>query len=329
MKPTVPVTVTVMMPAHKAAATLNRTLGSIAAAQPQAAEVIVIMDGHDPATLKILENWPSVKLRGFAQSRGTSAARNLGLAETSTPYVMFLDADDSISPGLLGHLAWSASSDNADLAFASHAIETAKGQLTMVEASQRRDAREVMVDWLSGKFVPPCSVLWNADFLRHLGGWDETLAQDQDGDVIHRALYGGASITWSRAGYGIYVKREPSTRVSKILSKQAIASQFQILERIERMNAQSSLLRDAQIGKAWYLLARRLYIRGQKIHAAQALARARALGFKGHAGTPLQRWTSQLMGLERNTELMRRLRRTIQELLKRLPQMVWLQSRLP
>lgn len=313
------VPVTIVIPAHKAAATLHRTLGSVAAAKPLAAEVIVVMDGYDPATLKVLEDWPNVKLRGFEENRGACAARNLGLAEVTTTYVMFLDADDCISPGLLGHLAWTAMNDKADLAFASHAIEKANGHLTMVQASQLKDARELMDYWLSGKFVPPCSVLWRAEFLRHLGGWDETLAQNQDGDVIHRALYGGARVSWSRAGYGIYVQREPNTRVSKMMSQQAIASQFQVLERVERMNAESSLLDNEQIGKAWYLLARRLYGRGKREHAAQALARARELGFKGHAGTPLQRLAAQILGLERNTKFMRLLRITAEKLLKRLP----------
>jgi glycosyltransferase involved in cell wall biosynthesis len=311
--------VTVVIPAHKASATLDRTLASVAAAKPQAAEVIVVMDGHDEPTQAVVAKWPHVKLLSFAENRGACAARNLGLADVTTPYVMFLDADDCISPGLLGHLAWTAQNDEADLAFASHAIEQANGKLTMVEASKLKDARQLMDYWLSGKFVPPCSVLWNTEFMRHLGGWDESLAQNQDGDVIHRALYGGARVSWSRAGYGIYVQRNSNTRVSKMMSQQAIASQFQVLERVERMNATSGLLPNEHIGKAWYLLARRLYGRDETLHAAKALKRSRELGFKGHAGTLQQRLAAYLFGLELNTKIMRQLRKTAQQTLKLLP----------
>lgn len=303
--------VTIVIPAHAASATLSRTLESIQAAKPQAAEVIVAMDGNDPATFAVLQAWPLVKVVGFAENRGACAARNLGLKEVTTSHVMFLDADDCISPGLLGHLCWTAQSDQADLTFATHAIEQMDGRLTMVEASKLRDARQLMEFWLSGKYVPPCSVLWNTDFLRHLGGWDESLAQNQDGDVIHRALYGGARVSWSRAGYGIYVQRDASTRVSKMMSPQAVNSQFQVLERVERMNATSGLVPEDNIGKAWYLLARRLYGRGENQNAAKALKRARELGFKGHAGTLPQRIAAHVLGLERKSIIFNTIRKLL------------------
>ncbi|MDP4822555.1 MAG: glycosyltransferase [Aestuariivirgaceae bacterium] len=316
---------TIIIPAYAAAATLNRTLESVAAAKPQAAEVIVALDGADNAMQAILQNWPAVKVVGFANNRGACAARNLGLKEVTTPYVMFLDADDSISPGLLGHLCWTAQSDDADLAFATHAIEREDGRLTMVEASKLRDARELMDYWLSGKYVPPCSVLWKTEFLRHLGGWDETLAQNQDGDVIHRALYGGARVAWSRAGYGIYVQRDGSTRVSKMMTPQAIESQFQVLERVERMNIASGLVADEDIGKAWYLLASRLYGRGHETHAALALKRARELGFNGHAGTLWQRLAASLLGLGLKSRIINRFRKFIYTILSKrmtMPQII-------
>jgi len=311
--------VTIIIPAHKASATLNRTLESIAAAKPQAAEVIVVMDGPDSATLALLDSWPNVRRLSLPENRGACAARNLGLADVATDYVMFLDADDCISPGLIGHLAWTAEADQADLAFANHAIEDAKGKLTIVQATNPKSSRELMEFWLSGKFVPPCSVLWKTSFLRHIGGWDEALAQNQDGDLIHRALYGGARVSWSRAGYGVYVQRNLNTRVSKLMTQQAITSQFQVLERVERMNLETGLLPQTNIGKAWYLLARRLYGRGKDQDAAKALARARELGFKGHAGTASQRLAASLLGLELNIKIVRLLRGLAQQSLKLRP----------
>ncbi len=308
--------VTIVINAHHGSAALNRTLESVAAANPQAAEVIVATDALD---LAIREAWPSVKLLRFAENRGPCTARNISLAEITTPYVMFLDAEDCISTTLLGHLCWTAEKDRADLAFASHAIEKTNGKISIVAASKLKHARELLDYWLSGKFVPPCSVVWRTEFLRHLGGWDETLAQNQDGDLIHRALFGNARVSWSRAGYGIYVQRDSNTRVSKLMTPQAIASQFHVLERVERMNTVSGLLPDHHIGKAWYMLARKLYGRGKNTHAQKALTRARELGFKGHTGTPLQRMAAYLLGLEQKAKMASNFRRSIYTTLKSLP----------
>jgi glycosyltransferase involved in cell wall biosynthesis len=303
--------VTIVITVSAGSAALARTLMSIQAASPQPAEVMVVFDGKSSAVLADLKAWPQVRTVHFDASRSIFAARNRGLQHVTTGHVMFLNADDTISPSLLGHLSWTARTDRADIAFASHAIEQPNGKLAMVQPSKLHDARELLEFWLSGKYLPACSMLWNVHFLRHLGGWDESLTQNHDGDVILRALYGGARISWSRAGYGIYVQRNASTRVSRFLSPQAIHSQFEVLERVERMNAETGLVPEAEVGKAWYLLARRLYASNEADHAATALKRARDLGFQGHAGTLAQRITAHIFGLERKYRLANRIRKLL------------------
>ena len=118
--------VTIVINAHHGSAALNRTLESVAAANPQAAEVIVATDALD---LAIREAWPSVKLLRLPENRSPCSAQNMGLAEVTTPYVMFLDAEDCISTTLLGHLCWTAEKDRTDLAFASNAVEKTNGKI--------------------------------------------------------------------------------------------------------------------------------------------------------------------------------------------------------
>lgn len=67
--------------------------------------VIVVDDGSDdPQTLRALEALPP-QVRLIRQAnQGLSAARNRGLREARTPYLIVLDADDRLTPGALAAL---------------------------------------------------------------------------------------------------------------------------------------------------------------------------------------------------------------------------------
>jgi glycosyltransferase involved in cell wall biosynthesis len=315
MQTSVPAAVTVVIPAYKASATLNRTLSALAFSKPAPTDVIVVLDGPaDPKTEAVLLDWPNARVIRLGDNQGACAARNAGLQEVDTPYVMFLDADDSLSPGLIGALADEAETTQSDLVLAPYARETSAGSLEMVHSKKPIKSDDLANFWLSGSFVPPCAVLWRTSFVRGLDGWDESLSQNQDGDLVYRALFAGASVAWAKSGYGIYVQGPAQGRVSRALSASTILSQFKVLERVEQLNTTSHLIPEASIGRAWYNLARRLYGRGATSHANQALARARQLGFLGHDGNFVDQIAAQAFGLDGKIRIMQSLRNTLQTL---------------
>jgi glycosyltransferase involved in cell wall biosynthesis len=73
-------------------------------------QVILIDDGSDEdqnidGILKLYSNIVRIKYYKFKNSRGQSAARNIGLERGTSPYVIFLDADDALdSPFALNYL---------------------------------------------------------------------------------------------------------------------------------------------------------------------------------------------------------------------------------
>ncbi len=86
----------VVIPAHNAAATIERTLTCLVAQRsPPPFEVIVVDDGSDDATPVLVEAFSDrLEVRLFTQSRqGPGAARNLGVGATDAPLIAFLDAD--------------------------------------------------------------------------------------------------------------------------------------------------------------------------------------------------------------------------------------------
>lgn len=91
-------TVSVIIAAKDAAATLGETLDSIAAQTAQPLEIILVDDGSTDATAEIAEKHPvgAKVIRGV--NRGPAAAADAGIAGSSGEWLAFLDADDLWTP---------------------------------------------------------------------------------------------------------------------------------------------------------------------------------------------------------------------------------------
>ena len=89
--------VSVIVPAFNAAATLEETLGAVAAQTYRPIELLVVDDGSSDATGKIAEAF--CRQHDFAQvivqaNAGVAAARNRAIAVAKGDYIAPLDADD-------------------------------------------------------------------------------------------------------------------------------------------------------------------------------------------------------------------------------------------
>jgi len=94
--------VSVVIPAHNAAAFLQASIDS-ASAQAGAfeLEIVVVDDGSTDATPAIARAHAGVRLVTLNRNRGPSAARNAGVATAGGEFVAFLDADDLWPAGSL------------------------------------------------------------------------------------------------------------------------------------------------------------------------------------------------------------------------------------
>lgn len=94
---------TIIIPAYNCAATLGDCLNSVLCQTYSRFRVIVIDDGSADRTLEICSKFAALDSRVTVihqNNRGVSAARNAGLRECSTPYIMFADSDDILVPAL-------------------------------------------------------------------------------------------------------------------------------------------------------------------------------------------------------------------------------------
>jgi glycosyltransferase involved in cell wall biosynthesis len=94
--------VSVIVPAHNAAAFIEHTLESVRQQTYRDWEVVVVDDGSSDRTWELLEA-AGAGVRSFRRERagGPAVARNLALSEASGELVAFLDADDLLLPRYL------------------------------------------------------------------------------------------------------------------------------------------------------------------------------------------------------------------------------------
>lgn len=111
--------VSVIVPVHNGEAYLENCIESILAQAYEELEILVINDGSVDATAKICERLSErhTCLRVITlPDLGVSAARNSGLEQAQGAYIMFVDADDRLRPGVLKGLHDILTGTDADMA---------------------------------------------------------------------------------------------------------------------------------------------------------------------------------------------------------------------
>lgn len=188
------------------------------------AEWIVVDDASGPDYDAVFATLPEgVQLIRQPENRRQGAARNAGLARAQGEWIKFLDADDALDAG---HLA-------ALLAVAEQGPEQGRGQdkalpfaptkhvfangTTHVNDSWRdlpADSAAQHLRQMLRPFLHHCGALYPRDLLVRLGGYDESLITDEDGDLLLRILHEGYHFIPVEGVHYLYVHHDSGPRVS-------------------------------------------------------------------------------------------------------------------
>ena len=115
-------TVSIIIPIYNAALYIEACLDSIQKQTYRLFEVILVDDGSTDASGLICDLYAKKDKRFTVYHRknaGVSASRNFGLAHASGKYILFVDADDTIDPGMLSGCVQLAEKNQADLVICS------------------------------------------------------------------------------------------------------------------------------------------------------------------------------------------------------------------
>jgi glycosyltransferase involved in cell wall biosynthesis len=193
-------TVSVIIPAYKAAAYIGETLDSVYAQTFTEFETIVINDGSpDTEDLeRALKGYPA-SLRYLKQeNRGAAAARNTGIRAARGEFVAFLDADDTWMPKFLEEQVALIKTTEADLVYCDAMLvgDSPLAGRTFMQIQPSRG--EVTPESLLAVTV---TVLTSAVLARRrpildVGMFDEAIKRGHDFDLWFRLAKAGARFAY-------------------------------------------------------------------------------------------------------------------------------------
>lgn len=221
--------ISVIIPCFNCKHTLDRTLTSLQKQKGVNIEIIAVEDGPEVSVKNTLKNYRNVKHHAHDFNKGASTARNTGLNIASGDYVLFLDADDELSEDYLANMYLIARETNANVTFGCvRKITSGKKVRSTFTPRYLENYMDVIKRCLLGNTGPGVhGILWEYDFINKIGGWNEELGRNDDGELLIRAMTFKPKIAQNYSGFGIY-NLSTSASLSKKYDKRAFDAEYHI-----------------------------------------------------------------------------------------------------
>ena len=194
-----PASVSVVVPAYNAAATLGEQLEALAAQRYDGDwEVVVVDNGSTDGTADLAcryaGRFPAFSVVDGGPRRGHSVPRNAGAQAARGELLAYCDADDIVAPGWLAAMAEAAS--HYDLVGGWLDVRPLNDETT--RSWHQPWPRDRLRSWLLPYAVSANLAIW-ADVLSDLGGWSsEYEAGGEDTELSWRAQLAGYRLGFAR-----------------------------------------------------------------------------------------------------------------------------------
>jgi Glycosyl transferase family 2 len=273
----------VVIPSYRSEHWVGRAIRAARDEGVPASQIIVVEDGRFDATAQVVQR-EGARLISLERNGGAPHARNLGLAAVATDYVMFLDADDYVENGLLAGLVQALDRDRSDVAIGPWVYDGDGRGRGVLRQPPQLDNAERIFHWLLHAFFPPCCIAWRTASIRALGGWDERLKKDQDGELMIRALIRDLRVSVTDTGNGVYWQHDSPHRVTRAQIHDVMHAAdivFAQLEQWVRSRSQRGQPNpyEPALGRVCCKTAWVAFAHGENAIGERWSARARAYGF--------------------------------------------------
>jgi glycosyltransferase involved in cell wall biosynthesis len=190
-------TVTVVIPAHNAEATIDEQLAALAAQTYEGAwELVVSDDGSTDRTVEKAQAWadrlPSLRVISSPERRGASHARNAGAASTGE-LIAFCDADDVAAPTWLAELV--AATNGYDLV--GGALEHSMLNERAISDARGGQTAELQQTYGFLPFAVGGNLAVRREVWSAIGGWERSYSRGEDVEFCWRAQLSGYSIAFA------------------------------------------------------------------------------------------------------------------------------------
>ena len=194
--------ISVVVCVHNAEVTLRDTLEGISQLRYPNFETIVIDDGSEDGTATIAAEYDVRMVR--TENRGLSAARNLGIDESTGNIVAFIDGDAWPDPDWLTYLARSFSNEGWVGVGGPNLPPAGDGDLAECVANSPGGPVHVLLSDREAEHIPGCNMAFWRSALEEVGGFDERFrAAGDDVDLCWRLQdrgwklgFNAAAVVW-------------------------------------------------------------------------------------------------------------------------------------
>lgn len=222
--------VSILIPCYNSERFILDSINSLLKQDYENIEIIIVDDGSTDDSLRIVESIKDVRVHVYSQSNsGACVARNIAFEKCHGDYIMYFDADDLINKSYVSSLV-KCLRDANDLSIATGEWDRFRTDLS--EASFRKlsvykdydCAFNLLLDmWNTGEMLTCSSYLVPRKLIEIVGGWDESVLKNQDGEFFSRILM-TADKVYHTADAKLYYRTGEYLSVSKASSKAKVAS---------------------------------------------------------------------------------------------------------
>ncbi len=191
--------ISVIIPTYNKASYIRQSIDSVLSQTYTSYEVIVIDDGSIDNTRSILQSYNDRIRYVFQGNQGVCAARNHGIRIARGEFVVFLDADDYFLHGkLTEQIAAFEAITSLGIVHSGWRLVDEEGK-TIKHVEPWNDVPNLDLEgWLLWKPVFPGAMMFRKEYLERAGGFDTSLRQAEDVDLVLRLALIGCKAVWLR-----------------------------------------------------------------------------------------------------------------------------------
>lgn len=211
--------VSILIPCYNSERFIDDTLQSCIQQQYPNIEIIIVDDGSTDKSVEIARKWTNKynNIHLYIQSNsGVCRARNLAFEKSTGDYIMYLDADDLISPDLISSQIklLEKNIDNVIVTSSWGRFYTSIEDFRIEQQPAYKNYNtsiELIEDLLNGSMFGLTCYLTPRSIINNAGIWNEKLTINTDGEFFIRVLANANIIKFSPHGKLYYRSNNPNS----------------------------------------------------------------------------------------------------------------------
>ncbi len=290
--------VAVVVPCWNAKPWIGRAIQSVLDQDYPNLKLIVVDDGSTDGAFEVIKSFGDRLTCLTGPRAGPAEARNRGEAVSNSEFVLFLDADDYVEGPLVSGMVEAALTGGADLVLGPTVVENQYGI-----RSARTGCASIMPNpdlvraWLGGAYVQGGGLFWRRSFFHRIGRYEARVRRMDDVEIGLRGLIAGAKVAISNGGVAVWFNHNHPSRQSRQVDDRAWRSILECLTRLGAAAGERYPGLESAFARELYLVARRAMAHGCNEAGFAALESARALGLRGHPGSPFRALLCRTVGM--------------------------------